>query len=129
MRRDKNDREWQKVKEIVKLRDRGDRILRVLTVKEALLLQRKAPHPYLLRQVDPAHIFPVSIYPDQVYNKNNIVMLNRWSHENLDNMKHPVTGEKISYEERQEWWKKIAGGHQWVKLMHTLGDKDVEESS
>ena len=120
MRRDKDDAQWQKLKEEVRTRDKGDRILRVLTVKEALLLQRKAPR-IQLEKLDAAHIFPVSIYPDLIYNKNNVILLNRYSHGMLDDMKHPITGDTISYEERQAWWERLAG-NQWAKLMHCLGD-------
>ena len=114
MRRDKNDLQWQKLKEEVRTRDKGDRILRVLTVKEALLLQRKVPRVQL-EKLDAAHIFPVSIYPDLVYDKNNVVLINRYSHENLDNLRHPVTGDVITYEERQGWWARLAG-KQWQAL-------------
>lgn len=122
MRRDKNDPQWQRVKEEVRSRDRNqDRILRVLTVKEALLLKKKAP-PYMLEKLDAAHIWPVSIYPELMYDKNNIVTLNRYSHENLDNLRDPITGESITYEERQAWWERIANG-QWQKLLkHLDGD-------
>ena len=58
MRRDKNDIEWQTVKEEVRARDKVDRILKILTIKEALLLQRKAPR-MLLKKLDCAHVFPV----------------------------------------------------------------------
>jgi hypothetical protein len=118
VRRDKNDLQWQKLKEEVRTRDKGDRILRVLTVKEALLLQRKAPRVQL-EKLDAAHIFPVSIYPDLVYDKNNVVLINRYSHENLDNLRHPVTGDVITYEERQGWWARLAG-KQWQKLLNRL---------
>ena len=118
MRRDKNDAQWQAVKAEVRTRDKGDRIMRVLTVKEVLLLQRKAPR-IQLEKLDAAHIWPVSIYPDLVYDKNNIVLLNRYSHENLDNMRDPITGQPISYEERQAWWQKISGC-QWQKLLNRL---------
>ncbi len=119
MRRDKNDIRWQQVKDEVRSRDKNqDRLLRVLSVKEALVLQRKAPR-IQLEKLDAAHIFPVSIYPDLLYDKNNVVLLNRYSHENLDNMKHPVTGGRLTYEERQGWWERIAGC-QWTKLMHVL---------
>lgn len=122
MRRDKNDLQWQKVKEEVRARDKNqDRILRVLTIKEALLLQKRAPR-IQLEKLDAAHIWPVSIYPDLMYDKNNVVLLNRYSHENLDNMRDPVTGESITYEERQAWWERIANG-QWQKLLHVL-DRD-----
>lgn len=122
MRRDKNDLQWQKVKEEVRARDKNqDRLLRVLTVKEALLLQKRAPR-IQLEKLDAAHIWPVSIYPDLMYDKNNVVLLNRYSHENLDNMRDPITGDSITYEERQAWWERIANG-QWQKLLNVL-DRD-----
>jgi len=119
LRRDKNDSQWQQLKEKIKARDKHqDRLLRVLTVKEALLLKRKAPR-IQLEKLDNCHIFPVSIYPDLMYDPNNVILMNRYSHGNLDNMKHPVTGDPITYEERQEWWSRVAGC-QWQKLMNHL---------
>lgn len=116
MRRDSSDKQWRDVKERVRKRDNNkDRILRVLTVKEALTLQKSAP-AVMLRKIDAAHIFPVSMYPDIMYNDANIVTLNRYSHEALDNLRDPITNDPISYEERQEWWKKIAGENQWNAL-------------
>lgn len=116
MRRDSSDKQWREVKERVRKRDSNkDRILRVLTVKEALLLQKSAPNT-MLQKLDAAHIFPVSLYPDIMYNDMNIVMLNRYSHEALDNLRDPITNDPISYEERQEWWKRIAGEAQWESL-------------
>lgn len=116
MRRDSSDVQWREVKERVRKRDGNkDRLLRVLTVKEALTLQKRAPS-ILLRKLDAAHIFPVSMYPDIMYNDSNIVMLNRYSHEALDNLRDPITNDPISYEERQNWWKRIAGENQWSAL-------------
>jgi len=127
MRRDSSDKQWQEVKERVRKRDGNrDRLLRVLTMKEALSLQKKAP-AVLLKKLDVAHIFPVSLYPDIMYNDTNMVILNRYSHEALDNLRHPITGDAISYEERQEWWKRIAGQEQWESLagyVDTLGPSD-----
>lgn len=123
MRRDSSDAKWREVKARVKKRDANkDRILRVLTVKEALMLQKKGPN-VMLQRLDAAHIWPVSIYPDLMYNDANIVMLNRWSHSNLDNLCHPITGDPISYEERQDWWRRIAGEKQWSGTMKYL-DRD-----
>ena len=120
MRRDSSDQKWQAVKARVKKRDGNkDRILRVLTVKEALLLQKKAPS-VMLKRLDAAHLFPVSMYPDLMYNDANIVMLNRWSHSNLDELRHPITGDPISYDERQAWWERIAGEKQWSGVMSYL---------
>jgi hypothetical protein len=92
-------------------------------VKEALLLQKKAPSS-MLRQLDVAHVFPVGVYPEMMYDTNNCVLLNRYSHTCLDDMKDPITGESISYDERQEWWKRIANG-QWVKILNVLDHATV----
>ena len=73
----------------------------------------------LLQQLDVAHIFPVGMYPEMMYDPNNCVLLNRYCHTNLDSMKDPITGEAISYEERQKWWERIANG-QWVKIMNVM---------
>lgn len=70
----------------------------------------------MLKRLDAAHIYPVSQYPGIMYNDANIVTLNRYSHDNLDNLRHPITGDPITYEERQEWWEKIAGPDQWASL-------------
>jgi hypothetical protein len=55
-----------------------------------------------------------------MYLKHNVVLLNRYSHGMLDDMKHPLTGDPITYEERQAWWKRIAGDVQWDKLIKLL---------
>jgi hypothetical protein len=127
MRRDSSDTQWREVKERVRKRDGNkDRLLRILTVKDALLLRKKAP-VVLLRKLDAAHIFPVSTHPEIVYVDANIVTLNRYSHEALDNLRDPLTNEPISYEERQEWWRRIAGESQWKTLssfVNTLGSDD-----
>lgn len=119
VRRGKDDERWQEVKRKVRTRDRdSDRLLRVLTVKELVILRKNAPAP-LLKRLDAAHLFSVGLYPDMMYDENNIVFLNRYSHENLDNMRSPLTGEPLSYEERQQWWARIAGP-QWQKVLNCI---------
>jgi hypothetical protein len=54
-----------------------------------------------------------------MYDANNCVLLNRYCHENLDNMRHPITGDPLNYDERQAWWARIANG-QWTKVMHVM---------
>lgn len=128
MRRDSNDLKWQDVKKEIRSRDKNrDRIFCILTVKEALLLQKKASRNQL-EKLDAAHIFPCGLYGELIYNINNIVLLNRYSHEALDNMRDPITNEPITYEERQEWWKRIAKEKQWSILMNLLGD-NINSSS
>lgn len=107
-RRDSNDKQWKAVKEFVTKRDKGrDRLLSCLTMKEAMILQRLAPR-ILLQKLDHAHILPVGAHVELTYELRNIVLLNRWSHDHLDNMKHPITGTPIDKEEHKKWWLRIA---------------------
>lgn len=108
-RRDTNDNRWKEVREEVFKRDKGDRILKVLSLQEFYQLKRNAGS--YLRILDPAHYLEVSKRPDLCYEVNNIVTLNRYSHSNLDSFHHPITGEHISKEEVQKWWDRILRGN------------------
>lgn len=124
-RRDKDDEQWQELKKRVRKRDRNrDRILKIATAKEALTLKRLAPVS-LLKALDCAHLKPVGRYPYLCYDIDNVYLLNRWSHENLDSCKNPFTGAQITYEEREEFWKRIAG-----EVIYTrLEDKIIQRES
>jgi len=116
VRRDSSDEKWQELKARVRKRDQGhDRILRVLSMKEALLLQRLAPRTQL-QKLDCAHIHAVGVHPRLCYVDANVVLLNRYSHENLDNMRHPIDGSPITMEENLLWWQRILGDVQWKTL-------------
>jgi hypothetical protein len=115
MRRDSNDKEWKDVKQRVFKRDRNHcRLFNILTFKETLIFQKINNNKPL--NLDPAHILEVSLYPQYVYEDCNIVTLNRTSHEFLDSCRDPITGQPITKEERNAWWKKILG-KQWDKLV------------
>jgi len=111
LRRDSNDKEWKKVKDVVYERDDNKcRLTKVLNIIEALTLQRNAG-PYL-KTIDPAHYLAVSERPDLCYDENNIVCLNHYSHSNLDDCKSPIDGHHISMKEVDEWWKRILKGNE-----------------
>ena len=118
-RRSNKDSKWIEVKKSVWRRDRSDKILKILTVKELLLL-KKHSDKRLLKILDVSHIFPVSLYPSLTYDLDNLVLLNRWSHNNLDNMRCPLTGEPIDQETREEWWKRLIGSETFVKLQEKI---------
>lgn len=107
-RRDSQDKEWQKVKEVVRKRDRLDRLQKVLTPAEYSLVRKNAGP--LIHILDPAHYLPASKNPELIYKSYNIVLLNRWSHSQLDACRDPITGENISPEERDAWWTRILKG-------------------
>lgn len=112
-RRTTNDKQWQETKKIVVERDRGDRMLRCLSMPEALALKRKAGS--YLQQLDPAHIIAVGDRPDLCYEPLDICLLNHYSHSNLDDCKDPITGKPITLEERDRWWYRIASTNKQQK--------------
>ena len=124
-RRDSDDQKWQQVKEEVRKRDKTDRIFKVLNMKEALIL-KKTGGPQL-QILDPAHIIPVSANSEIMYEACNIILLNRYSHEMLDNCRNPVTGQYISKEEREKWWIKILKGNskQFETFKNLLEEKNI----
>ncbi len=106
MRRDQNDRAWGEVKIAVKKRD-GElcRLVRILSVGDMHELRKRAGSR--LNVLDPAHYIPVSASAEHMYDVDNIVRLNRYSHEMLDGFRDPITGKSISKNEVQRWWYKI----------------------
>ena len=112
MRRDSNDILWKEVKQKVRARDGNIcRLLKVLSLQEGILLRKNAEH--LLYQLDPAHFISVSQDSSIMYDENNIVMLNHYSHSNLDSCRNPITGEYISQEEVRNWWERILKGNKY----------------
>jgi hypothetical protein len=103
--RDKNDKEWQDVRQFVYTRDNNRcRLCSILTYKEKLIFDKTHPSQWHL---DPAHVFPVSTYPSQVYNRNNVYSLCRTHHERIDNYCSPVTGKQISINRHFWWWYRV----------------------
>lgn len=113
-KRTKDDPLWMSLKRRVADRDRGCRLLRICSVQEYYILMKNAGPR--ITQLDPAHVIGVGIAPSMCYLDDNVVLLNRYSHDCLDNCKSPITGQNISREERDEWWKRIVG----VKLFESL---------
>lgn len=108
-KRSSSDKKWQEVKDRVFTRDQSDRIIKILTPQEVLILKKNAGR--FLNILDPAHYLAVSKRPDLCYKSYNIVVLNRYSHDNLDHFRDPVTGVTITEEEVQKWWVRILKGN------------------
>ena len=115
-RRDSNDKAWRSVKARVRERDKVDRIFKILSLKEAMIL-RKSAGPQL-NILDSAHYIAVSENPSLIYDENNIILFNRFSHTNLDSFKDPVDGHSITREEVRMWWERLLKGniHQYEYL-------------
>jgi hypothetical protein len=109
MRRDKNDEQWQECKRKVIARDKNKcQLIAHLTTPEYNTLNRNAPR-HLLSILDPAHCIAVSEDPTIMYDVSNVWTVNRYSHENLDNLCSPIDGHRITKEEQEIWWRRIKG--------------------
>lgn len=67
-------------------------------------------------KLDAAHVFGKNAFPHMRYLEDNVVMLNRLSHNWLDAGKSPVDGKPITKEEKAAWWKRIIGAERYEAL-------------
>lgn len=105
-RRDQNDQEWQKVKEIVAKRDKNFcRLCSILTSKEHLLFVNS--NPSQTARIDPAHCLPVSTHPAFCYKEDNIYSLCRAHHQRIDDFVSPVTGKECSSNRHYWYWWRV----------------------
>ena len=80
---------------------------------------------WLIKTIDGAHYKSRSRYPFLVYYPDNIVPLNRYSHTMLDQYKSPITGESITKEEHEEWWRFILGKEVYDRINYIVSKKEV----
>ena len=125
MRRDSKDAAWAKVKRTIYSRDNDScRLIKTLSVSDMMALKRNAGQRIGVMQ--PAHIYPVSLMPEIMYEPENLITLNAYSHSMLDSMRDPITGKNISKSEVYKWWEKIAGKSQWRNLGILIEEKKHE---
>lgn len=128
-RRGPNDQRWKDVVEQVRARDGNKcRLMRILKVSEFAQLKSNAPRA-LLSTLDPAHVVQASKKPSMVYDEDNVVMLNRYSHQNLDHNRCPVTGRRLTRNQTHQWWARIVGVQKYKELLTRVSspDKETEE--
>lgn len=111
------DEKWQKVKEQVESRDKGQCMLsNKLSYEEKKIIYKEMGAFLFNAPNDPAHVFGKGAYPHMKYDVDNIVTLNRVFHSRLDHYFHPLTGKSINKNEHEMWWRRIVGN----KLYDTL---------
>jgi hypothetical protein len=96
-----------KLSAFVRERDRGCRLLEVLSSEEMAEWQKNQNG--LGGILDAAHVFGKNAFPWMRFDEKNVVTLNRFSHNCLDNGKSPIDGRTITDDQRRLWWQKIAG--------------------
>lgn len=107
-RRSSSDKKWQETKRQCDIRDNHScRWLSILTPKEMALLKKIEPNPYMLQQIDHAHVLPVGNNLSLTYNVDNVYCLSRWAHNHIDNLTNPLTNEHMNQNEQWYWWVRI----------------------
>ena len=74
-------------------------------------------------KLDAAHVFGKKAHPHMRFLPENVVMLNRASHNWLDTGRSPVDGRKITAEEKAAWWRRIVGAERYEALESMKGRK------
>lgn len=116
--RSSKDERWKEVVRKVRARDHNRcQLLGKLTVSEMHELQRALSSPRQLHPIDPAHIIAVSASRELMYEEDNVILLNRFSHENLDYRRNPINGSMLTETQYHRWWARIIGGRKYKQLL------------
>lgn len=118
----KKDEKWEDLRKDIWKRDKGQcQLIRVLTYEEYQELKRNSGGLHK-KSLDLAHSIWTrrSKEPKHKYLKEGIVLLNRFSHSMIDQYRNPITGNPISKEEAEEWWKRIFGKTRLDILLNIL---------
>jgi hypothetical protein len=102
----KEQSEDSKLSAFVRERDGGCRLLKLFSAEERAEWQRNQNGLGVI--LDAAHIFGKNAFPWMRFDEKNIVTLNRFSHNCLDNGRSPINGKAISDDLRKAWWRRIA---------------------
>jgi hypothetical protein len=105
-KRSRIDEQWLKFCEDFDKENRKECMFQKLLTDDALK-ELKKNAGWLIKEIDRAHVLPKSEYKNMKYDPRNVVFLNRYSHNNLDNYKDPVTGKSITVEEHDKIWNLI----------------------
>lgn len=100
------DYEWEALKEEIWLRDEGCLYLKIATKEEIKILEQIEGW-WLSKYVDGAHLVSRSIAKDHIYNRSNVILLNRYIHSNIDNFIDPFTQKYMGVEGMAKWFTRI----------------------
>jgi hypothetical protein len=84
------------------------------------LLKLRANGSFLLKTIDPAHVFPKGGYPELKYDIENVIPLNRFSHSMLDQGRDPITGDRIPKKITDLYWRALIGDKIYEKLQNRI---------
>jgi hypothetical protein len=121
---DKAQSDDSKLSAIVRERDGGCRLLKLLSLEE--VSEWKRNQNGLGGILDVAHVFGKGAFPWMRYDDKNVVTLNRFSHNCLDAGKSPINGKQITDAQRNAWWQRIIG-NDWGYLKRKANKLSTDE--
>lgn len=107
-KRSKSDFIWLDIKNKCRARDKFCRCCSILLPSE--VETRKSLSNFnniMTMSLDVAHCKPVSTNPEIMYDINNVYLLCRWCHTNIDNFRSPASLKNLSENEHWYWWYRI----------------------
>lgn len=112
-----NDKRWKDLVNSTRIKySHKCQLINKLTVQERYILANNAKTSQLVT-TDPAHIIAVSQNRGMMYDEDNIILLNRYSHEQLDFKCSPIDGRPLSTEAWHKWWARIVGPTKYRELL------------
>ena len=85
-----------------------------LAIEQRIILKKNSVGVF--GTFDPAHIFDCGSYPYMSDVVDNIVMIPRYLHTNIDQLINPFTQERMTRDEHTELWKLIVGEERYDRL-------------
>jgi hypothetical protein len=100
------DYRWEDLKEEIKLRDSSCLFTKIATMDELRILESREDW-WISKFIDGAHVVSRAEAPSQIYNVNNVILLNRYIHSKLDQFINPITLEFMGLEGKALWFTRI----------------------
>lgn len=111
------DYEWKLLKESVKVRDNNEcRFYAIATKEERAIIDRMILENPKLAVKDGAHCIARSKCPEMIYDIDNVYTLYRGIHSAIDHFIDPITQKSMSWEQSQNYWKRIIGEQKYNEL-------------
>lgn len=115
------DYRWEDLKKEIIIRDQSCLFIKIATYEELKILE-KIEGWWLQKFVDGAHIISRAEAPFQIYNINNVILLNRYIHSCLDKFINPLTNEFMGIEGKALWFTRIMQENKLWNLNYNYWD-------
>ncbi|HPJ86580.1 MAG TPA: hypothetical protein PLU55_00540 [Candidatus Pacearchaeota archaeon] len=108
---------WEELKREILIRDKNEcRFYAIATKEEREVIDKMILENPKLAVRDGAHVLARSKCPEMIYDTDNVYTLYRGVHSAIDHLIDPITQKPMSYEQSQNYWKRIIGEQKYNEL-------------